>query len=97
MQKWVRGNRKTVIEPLFPNYVFVKFDYKKIAMSAVWNNATIQLSSLPQSGDQVVIHEGIYAGVKAIYTQPDGEMRMILLLDTLNTTVPKSFDNREFN
>lgn len=126
VEKCYRGRRNIVIEPLFPNYLFVEFDYEHIAMSTVqatrgvshfirfgpWpvivpeevinslharENESPPSSSLPQPGDSVIIREGIYAGISAIYGQPDGMTRAILLLNLLNTTVPKSFDNREFD
>lgn len=50
----------------------------------------------PQPGDSVVITDGIFSGLQAIYTEPDGEARSMLLLNMLNKQVRKSIDNREF-
>ncbi|MEQ9889235.1 transcription/translation regulatory transformer protein RfaH [Pectobacterium zantedeschiae] len=50
----------------------------------------------PQPGDSVVITDGIFSGLQAIYTEPDGEARSMLLLNMLNKQVRQSIDNREF-
>ena len=55
-----------------------------------------QSPDLPSQGDSVVITEGIFAGVKAIFNEPNGESRSILLLNILNTTVAKVIDNTQF-
>ncbi|CAG9410089.1 transcription/translation regulatory transformer protein RfaH [Providencia alcalifaciens] len=55
-----------------------------------------QSPDLPSQGDNVVITEGIFAGVKAIFNEPNGESRSILLLNILNTTVAKVIDNTQF-
>lgn len=55
-----------------------------------------QSPGLPSQGDSVVITEGIFAGVKAIFNEPNGESRSILLLNILNTTVAKVIDNTQF-
>ncbi|MDU7496186.1 MAG: transcription/translation regulatory transformer protein RfaH, partial [Providencia rettgeri] len=36
------------------------------------------------------------AGIQAIYNEPDGEARSVLLLKILNRDVPKVVDNRSF-
>ncbi|GKW26598.1 transcription/translation regulatory transformer protein RfaH [Pectobacterium polonicum] len=50
----------------------------------------------PQPGDSVVITDGVFSGLQAIYTEPDGEARSMLLLNMLNKQVKHSIDNREF-
>lgn len=55
-----------------------------------------QSPDLPSRGDSVVITDGIFAGVKAIFNEPNGESRSILLLNILNTTVAKLIDNTQF-
>ncbi|TKI07126.1 transcription/translation regulatory transformer protein RfaH [Martelella alba] len=50
----------------------------------------------PHSGDTVVITAGVFEGLQAIYTEPDGETRSILLLNFLNKQVSQSLDNRQF-
>ncbi|WP_265498738.1 transcription/translation regulatory transformer protein RfaH [Providencia rustigianii] len=51
---------------------------------------------LPAHGDSVIITDGIFAGVKAIFDEPDGESRSILLLNILNTNVVTVIDNTQF-
>lgn len=50
----------------------------------------------PQPGDEVLITDGIFTGLQAIYTEPDGEARSMLLLNLLNKQVRQSIDNRQF-
>jgi len=50
----------------------------------------------PQSGDAVVITDGVFAGLQAIYSEPDGEARSMLLLNLLNKQVSHSLDNNVF-
>ncbi|MDX5629677.1 MULTISPECIES: transcription/translation regulatory transformer protein RfaH [unclassified Brenneria] len=50
----------------------------------------------PQPGDEVMITDGIFTGLQAIYTEPDGEARSMLLLNLLNKQVRQSIDNRQF-
>lgn len=51
---------------------------------------------VPVPGDIVTITEGVFAGLQAIYTEPDGEARSMLLLNMLNSQVMQSLDNRQF-
>lgn len=51
---------------------------------------------LPQPGDQVIITTGAFEGLKAIFTEPDGEARSILLLNLLNKQIVRSLDNKQF-
>lgn len=50
----------------------------------------------PYPGDTVLITEGMFTGLQAIYSEPDGEARSMLLLTLLNKQVPQSIDNRQF-
>lgn len=56
----------------------------------------ISSPSLPKSGDKVVITEGIFEGLEAIYAEPDGETRSILLLNLINQQVSHRIDNTQF-
>ncbi|AXU96838.1 MAG TPA: transcription/translation regulatory transformer protein RfaH [Erwinia persicina] len=53
-------------------------------------------TELPQPGDAVIITEGAFEGLKAIFTEPDGEARSMLLLNLLNKQVVRSVGNRQF-
>lgn len=52
--------------------------------------------NLPQKGDSVIITSGIFAGLRAIYTESDGETRSILLLKLVQQEIPHSVNNAEF-
>ncbi|SUB27826.1 transcriptional activator RfaH [Yersinia pseudotuberculosis] len=51
---------------------------------------------VPKPGDIVKIIDGVFAGLQAIYTEPDGEARSMLLLNMLNSQIKHSLDNRQF-
>ncbi|ATZ13213.1 transcription/translation regulatory transformer protein RfaH [Erwinia amylovora] len=51
---------------------------------------------LPLPGDTVIITEGAFEGLKAIFTEPDGEARSMLLLNLLNKQVVRSVANQQF-
>lgn len=124
IEKIVRGQRKVVNEPLFPNYLFIYFDYELIHTTTI--QATRGVNSLirfgkypaivpqciidelyqrnttfcvernvPQSGDIVTILEGAFSGVEAVYKEPDGDKRAIILLNILNKNIEKVVDNSE--
>lgn len=50
----------------------------------------------PQSGDEVIITDGTFEGLRAIFSEPDGETRSVLLLTLLNKQVMRSLDNKQF-
>lgn len=50
----------------------------------------------PQPGDRVLITDGVFEGLQAIYTEPDGEARSMLLLNLINKQISQSIDNRQF-
>ncbi|BBQ86033.1 MULTISPECIES: transcription/translation regulatory transformer protein RfaH [Enterobacteriaceae] len=50
----------------------------------------------PYPGDCVVITEGAFEGLKAIFAEPDGEARSMLLLNLLNKQVKQSVKNTDF-
>lgn len=125
MEKVIRGKRTTVIEALFPNYLFVKFDHNEIHTTTIQSTRGVshfvrfgllptevpeQIIELlqqepithsvaldtPNHGDSVIITEGAFRGVKAIFDEPNGESRSILLLNILNKNVVKVMDNTQF-
>ena len=53
-------------------------------------------SGNPAAGDTVLIVDGVFEGLQAIYTEPDGEARSMLLLNLINKQVSQSIDNRQF-
>ncbi|MGV3346656.1 transcription/translation regulatory transformer protein RfaH [Enterobacteriaceae bacterium LUAb1] len=125
IEKIVRGKRKTVNEPLFPNYLFIAFDPENIHTTTIsatrgvshfvrFGNqpatvpkdviCTLQAEmpqtlvnpDIPKPGDNVLITGGAFEGLQAIFTEPDGEARSMLLLNLLNKSVLSSVDNRQF-
>ncbi|RPH26501.1 transcription/translation regulatory transformer protein RfaH [Buttiauxella warmboldiae] len=125
IEKIVRGKRTAVNEPLFPNYMFVRFDPETIHTTTI--NSTrgvshfVRFGSLPAivpgdvieqlmnhqpeniidpetpyAGDRVVITEGAFIGLEAIFSEPDGEARSMLLLNLLNKQVMQSVKNTDF-
>ena len=50
----------------------------------------------PWPGDSVVITDGAFEGLEAIFKEPDGEARSMLLLILLNRQVLQSVKNTEF-
>ncbi|MBK4714960.1 MULTISPECIES: transcription/translation regulatory transformer protein RfaH [Tenebrionibacter/Tenebrionicola group] len=50
----------------------------------------------PWPGDSVMITEGTFEGFEAIFTEPDGETRSVLLLNLLNRKVLQSIKNTDF-
>lgn len=57
---------------------------------------TLPDPELPQPGDRVLITAGTFEGLKAIFTEPDGEARSMLLLNLLNKQIVRSMDNKQF-
>ena len=56
-----------------------------------------QLSDAPLTGEKVLIEQGPFAGLEAIYVEADGETRAILLLTLLQKETTTSFANEEFS
>lgn len=50
----------------------------------------------PYPGDKVLITEGAFKGLQAIFTEPDGEMRSMLLLNMMNQQISQSVKNTAF-
>jgi len=49
--------------------------------------------NLPQKGDTVIIVEGPFKGLQAVYSQTDGEQRSIVLIRLLHQQAPTSLAN----
>jgi transcriptional antiterminator RfaH len=56
----------------------------------------LQDKETPYAGDTVVITSGVFAGLQAIYTEPDGEARSLLLLNLIHSQVKQSLENTQF-
>ncbi|HHH1718834.1 TPA: transcription/translation regulatory transformer protein RfaH [Yersinia enterocolitica] len=82
---------------------FVRFGVQPAVIPAIvisemqsYTTDKIIAPEIPMPGDTVIITEGVFAGLQAIYTEPDGEARSMLLLNMLNSPVLQSLDNRQF-
>ncbi|KGD80108.1 transcriptional regulator [Tatumella morbirosei] len=125
VEKTVRGKLSKVSEPLFPNYLFIRFSPEVIhtttiaatrgvshfvrfgALPATVPEEVIESISchdyqallseeLPRQGDEVEIIAGTFEGLRAIFAEPKGESRSILLLNLLNKQVVRSVSNQQF-
>lgn len=56
----------------------------------------ISEQDVPQQGDIVEITEGMFRGLEAIYQEPDGETRSVLLLTLISKELTKKVDNTSF-
>lgn len=55
----------------------------------------LNTSDLPSAGDLVYLNNGSFKDVRAIFKEPDGHMRSILLVNLLNQKVKISVDNSD--
>lgn len=113
VEKIKRGKVVTDIEPIFANYLFVKFDPNITSASKINNSYGVNklltfgdklvkidtliidalknehetqekiISRLPDKDSPITINKGPFAGIQAIYKEPDGETRSILLMRIL--------------
>ncbi|WP_068714280.1 transcription/translation regulatory transformer protein RfaH [Vibrio tritonius] len=127
VEKIVRNKRQKVKEPLFPSYVFVRFDYEQgptftavrstrgvvdfIRFGATPKELNGELiselklveeehqqfveDSGPLKGQVIEVTGGQFAGIEAIYQEPDGETRSIMLIKLINQNVEISVANRD--
>ncbi|NAW70343.1 transcription/translation regulatory transformer protein RfaH [Vibrio sp. V27_P1S3P104] len=126
VEKIIRNKRKIVIEPLFPSYVFVCFDYEQGPTfttvrstrgvvdfirfgpepKALPNELVHELKQLdhlakeyckqemPSAGQAIEVKSGQFCGMKALYQEPDGDTRSIMLVKMINQPVMMSIDNK---
>jgi len=53
------------------------------------------ISQCPKPGDKVTITEGPFKGLEAIYDQPNGEMRSMVLINLLHQQTSVTLDNTQ--
>ncbi|KHT46307.1 transcription/translation regulatory transformer protein RfaH [Vibrio sinaloensis] len=129
IEKMVRGKRQVKKEPLFPSYIFARFDVEqgptfttirstRGVVDFVRRGALPQIlqgdlivtlkdletereglmqAGLPEKGDTVNVATGQFAGMEAIYQEPDGERRSILLVNMLSKQVEVTVDNKDLD
>jgi transcriptional antiterminator RfaH len=108
--------RAVTPQPMFPNYIFVRFDPEVIHTTAIkatrgistlisfgglpsvvpdsviaqlnqgWSSAPSEID-VPQHGDRVVIRDGAFEGIEAVWYEQDGMKRAMLLLTLMNQQV----------
>jgi transcriptional antiterminator RfaH len=54
-------------------------------------------SKLPKTGDKVTVHSANHNNIQAIYQEPKGEQRAMLLIELINKPVLVELDNTEFS
>ena len=54
------------------------------------------VSKLPKHGQKVIITNGSFKGLQAIYQEPDGNQRAFLLLSLMNSETRACFENSDF-
>ncbi len=50
---------------------------------------------VPQKGEPMVVTGGQFSGIEAVYQEPDGETRSIMLVKMLNQNVELSIENKD--
>ena len=59
------------------------------------NLPPLNAPNLPQKGDAVIIVEGPFKGLQAVYSQTDGQQRSIVLISLLHQQAPTSLANTQ--
>ena len=103
-------------QPMFPNFIFVRFDPEVVHTTAIkatrgistlisfgglpsvvpdsvitqlsqgWSSAPPETVA-PQHGDRVMLRDGAFEGIEAVWYEPDGMKRAMLLLNLMNQQV----------
>jgi len=60
-----------------------------------YERASSAESTIPKIGDAVSVHNNTFNNVTAIYKEPDGDMRSILLINLLNQKIEVSVENKD--
>jgi transcriptional antiterminator RfaH len=77
-------------------------EYQKVSSSLIRVFRELQSvaqvdSKLPKTGDKVTVHSANYNNIQAIYQEPKGEQRAMLLIELINKPVLVELDNTEFS
>lgn len=126
-QKLRRGRREVVSEPLFPGYLFVRFDPQFVSATLIQSTrgvarlvrygsvlATVHDSlidairqrcqqadqsgvtltgDLPGAGDRVRIIDGPFRDLEALFVEPSGDRRAMVLIELIGKTMPLEIDH----
>ncbi|WP_278182541.1 transcription/translation regulatory transformer protein RfaH [Vibrio misgurnus] len=128
VEKIHKGKQQKRLEPLFPSYLFVRFDFELgpcfttvrstrgvvdfVRLGLIPHEVPAELidqlklldaekscqvvNQLPEQGQMVHVARGQFAGIDAIYQQPDGETRSIMLVNMISQQVPISIENTDW-
>ena len=72
------------------------FIVSQLRLKLASTNKSIDDSELPKHGDNVVINEGTYKGLEAIFKASDGLERSILLIKLIEQQAELTIDNKNF-
>lgn len=129
VEKIHRDKIKQVIEPLFPSYMFIRFNYQEgptfttvrstrgVVDFVRFGSEPAVLSDelvddlklldnlaqeycrmeLPHSGQEIEIKSGQFCGIKAIYQEPDGDARSVMLVKMIDQPVRISIENKHLD
>lgn len=127
VEKILRGKRQMVQEPLFPSYMFVRFDFengpsfttvrstrgvvdfvrlgphpRELQGDLIYQLKQLDCEQLKhatnncQKRQTVRVARGQFAGIEAIYLEPDGDTRSIMLVKMISQQVPMSIENTDW-
>ncbi|KDO14917.1 transcriptional regulator [Vibrio metoecus] len=129
VEKILRGKRQMVQEPLFPSYMFVRFDFehgpsfttvrstrgvvdfvrlgphpRELQGDLIYQLKQLDCEQNEESGEAITRERGKlfewargpFAGIEAIYQEPDGDTRSIMLVKMISQQVPMSIENTDW-
>ena len=60
------------------------------------NSTDVDISAMPKAGDSVVINDGVYQGLEAIFKVSDGLERSVLLIKLIEQQAELTIENKNF-
>ena len=76
---------------IIPNYIVELLEQNMIQL-----NTEVDSEQLPKEGDVVIINEGIYKGLEAIFSTSDGLERSVLLIKLIEQQALLTIENNKF-
>ncbi|WP_051201892.1 transcription/translation regulatory transformer protein RfaH [Ferrimonas senticii] len=67
-----------------------------VSLREAQNRRTEPMDELPKRGDKIRIHQGPFANLEAIFDEPDGDKRSMLLIEMMGKPQRLSLDNLSF-
>ncbi len=87
-----RGVADFIRQGAMPQVVSEELIYNLMTNEAN-NSYDHMFESLPQQGDKLILEQGEFKGLDAIYQEPDGEKRSFMLINLLGKQVKVSVEN----